>query len=89
MTLRWITLAIAVVLALTMAIAVGQQGWHSTGGIRTALLNFPGIILGAVVGQLVDNELVPIAIATALANWAIYFWVIKGILFLKRQLYPS
>jgi hypothetical protein len=79
------TFVLALALATAMAIAAYKYGWHSTPGIRLALANFPGSIVGALVSSLTgDDNPVPY-IVCALANWAFYFGLVKGALLLKRK----
>lgn len=76
-------------MAAAMAIAVQSQGWHSTAGIRCSLLNLPGAILGGLAGDLAEDSLLIVLPVTALANWAFYFWTVRGLLLLKHKFWPT
>jgi hypothetical protein len=85
MKLRLITLLIAVVLASLMAAAVHIYGAHSAPGIRLAVVNLPGLAVALWASYLVGENLVFYTVC-ALANWAFYFYLVKGAALLKRRI---
>ncbi len=73
-------------MAAAMPIAAYPKGWHSTAAIWVGIFNLPGIIPGIWAGTLAGDSVFLTFLVTALANWAFYFWTIKGVMFLKHKL---
>jgi threonine/homoserine efflux transporter RhtA len=65
-----------------------SHGLHPTAGIWAEVANFPGMYIAAWLWSkrwIADNILAILAV-TAAVNWALYFWAVKGIGFLKHKL---
>jgi hypothetical protein len=85
MGLRFSTLLVAAVMAISMAMAGSMYGAHSTPGIRLLVVNLPGVIVALWAGYLVGEGIL-FYIVCALANWAFYFYVAKGAIALHKRL---
>jgi hypothetical protein len=79
------TFVIALALTTSMAIEVYKYGPHSTPGIRFAVANFPVVLVAAWVSLLTGDDNPVMYIVCALANWAFYFGLVKGVLLLKGK----
>jgi hypothetical protein len=85
MKLLFSTLSIAVLMAISMAVANSFYGAHSTPSIRLATANLPGVVVATWSHYFVETS-VPFYVICALANWAFYFYVSKGAFLLRRKL---
>jgi hypothetical protein len=74
-----ITLAIAVILTSSLAMASHLDGWHSTPSMWLAFVNLPGVLC------LVLNEGWMGFMAATLVNWAIYALIAKVVVFLRHD----
>ncbi len=84
MKIRLTALLIAISLTGSMAAAVHVYGAHSTPGIRLAIANLPGSIVGVWASMLI-GETPWLYLVCALANWAFYFYLINAVLLLKHR----
>jgi hypothetical protein len=76
----------ALALATAMGIAEYKYCPTSTPGLRLLVANFPGVIVALWVSLLTGDDNPVMYIVCALANWAFYFGLLKGLLLLKWKL---
>ena len=81
-----LALAPAVGIPLAMAFVSETVGPRSTPGIWLMLLGLPGTAVGLFGVMPVGEPDLFIYIATALANWVFYLFVIKGLIALRKTI---
>jgi hypothetical protein len=79
-----LTFLLALGMTFAMVILTHEYGGHSTPGIRIFVANCPGAIVAAWVSLLVGFG-PTFYVVTVLANWAFYFYLIKGVTLLIRR----
>jgi hypothetical protein len=82
-------LLVAIALACAMAVVTHAYGPHSTPGIRILIVGLPGSLFGVWAGLMFGENQFLFYAVTALVNSVCYFFVLKGLLFLKRSLSKS
>jgi hypothetical protein len=81
----------AAILATALLAAVGQvYGYHSTAGFWVGFPNLPGIVVGAWVRELLGGghdwmDHLPGFCLIAIADWLVYFGLVKITLRLRRR----
>jgi hypothetical protein len=93
MKLALFTLLAAAAFTLSLPTAAHYYGTHSTPFIRFSIANLAGTAVGLLVSSWIEGSgkndfgfWVRFCFLCALVNWAFYFYLIKGAVFLKRRL---
>jgi hypothetical protein len=80
------TFLVAIAIPIALAIVSGSVGIHSTPGIRLVIAGLPGTIVGAGTVLVFGDNNPLFYVTTALANWAFYLSVAKGVILLKGKI---
>jgi hypothetical protein len=80
------TFLLAIAVPIALAIVSGSVGIHSTPGIRLFIAGLPGTIVGAWTVMVFGSNNPLFYFTTALANWAFYLSLAKGVILLKGKI---
>lgn len=80
------TFLLAIAIPIALAVVSESPGINSTPGIRLLIAGLPGTMIGAWTGIVSGSNIPLFYVTTALANWAFYLSVAKGVILLKGRI---